>query len=322
MFRTEDGGTRQNIEIEDLAGIVSAGEGLLWLDISDEALEKSRAILRDVFAFHPLAIDDALEEMHVPKVDDWGDYLYMVLQAVDFKREDEDPIVTIELDIFTGRGYIVTYHTKEIPAIERIWDVSQRDERTLRKGAGRLLYRLLDDLVADYMTVVEGVDYAVDSIEDRVFEDPDASLLGEIFTLKRATLSMRRILLHQREVLNKLARGDFPLFDEEDNVFFRDIYDHLVRLYDIMEGMRDLVSGALDTYLSVVSNRMNEVMKTLTIITTLFMPMAFITGLFGMNFFQPETPVLTSDPVFILVLGITVLIPVGMYFWMRSRAWA
>jgi magnesium transporter len=149
------------------------------------------------------------------------------------------------------------------------------------------------------------------------------SLLEQIFTLKRALLRLRRIIAPQREVLNKLARGDYAVIDVQDRVFFRDVYDHLVRLYDVAESLRDLVGSALDTYLSVVNNRMNEVMKILTVITTLFMPLSFLTGFFGMNFFQPVTPLIawTDRLTFGLILAAMGLIPVGMYVWMRRRAW-
>ena len=141
--------------------------------------------------------------------------------------------------------------------------------------------------------------------------------------MKRALLYLRRIMAPQREVLNKLARGDFIVVSGDDRPFFRDVYDHLVRLYDISEGLRDLVSGALDTYLSVVNNRMNEVMKTLTVITTLFMPLAFVVGFFGMNFFEVTRPlpVWTGRVAFVVVLCAMVVTPVAMYLWMRRRAW-
>jgi magnesium transporter len=134
---------------------------------------------------------------------------------------------------------------------------------------------------------------------------------------------MRRILLPQREVLNRLARDDYKVVDPKDRIFFRDIYDHLVRLHDLNESLRDLVGGVQDTYLSVLNNRMNEVMKTLTIITTLFMPLTFLTGFFGMNFFEPLglMTAWTTSPVFYAVLAITVLLPFGMYIWMRRRKW-
>jgi len=178
-------------------------------------------------------------------------------------------------------------------------------------------------MVDGYMPAVEAIDEAIDRVEDEIFGQPGHTLLARIFALKRALLNLRRIIAPQREVLNKLARGDYAVVEAGDRIFFRDVYDHLVRLHDITEGLRDLVSGALDTYLSVVSNRMNEVMKTLTIITTLFMPISFLVGFFGTNFFQPAAPLeaWTSRPAFVIVLVTMVLLPAAMFLWMRKRAW-
>jgi magnesium transporter len=167
------------------------------------------------------------------------------------------------------------------------------------------------------------MDDAIDLVEDRILGNPSPDVLEQVFTLKRALLRLRRILAPQREVLNKLARDDYAVIDAKDRIFFRDVYDHLVRLHDITESMRDLLSGALDTYLSVINNRMNEVMRTLTVITTLFMPISFVAGFFGMNFFQPvaSLDVWTSKPAFVLATAIVILMPVSMYLWIRRRGW-
>ena len=175
----------------------------------------------------------------------------------------------------------------------------------------------------NYMPIIEKIDEEIDWIEDQVFDRPSSDTLARLFTLKRVLLAMRRILLPQREVLNKMARDDYQVIDRKDRIFFRDIYDHLVRLHDVNESLRDLVGGALDTYLSVINNRMNEVMKTLTIITTLFMPLTFVTGFFGMNFFAANPPEAswTQPAVFYGTLGLMLLTPVFMFFWMRRRTW-
>lgn len=322
-YHAPEGPTRINLEPEEIDTVLQQAVGLLWVDLVDESPESCRPLLRETFGFHPLAVDDALDETHVPKVDDWGEYLCLVLHAVVFDPKTDEPLDTLELDIFLGKSYVVTYRVGAIAALDRVWLACQRDERYLQKGAGRLLYKLTDELVADYMPVVEAMDEAIDEVEDEVFGRPGPSLLARVFVLKRALLHLRRIIAPQREVLNKLARGDYRVIDDGDRVFFRDVYDHLVRLHDITEGLRDLVGGALDTYLSVVSNRMNEVVKTLTIITTLFMPISFLVGFFGTNFFHPVAPLTewTSQPAFVLMLLALVLIPVSMLLWMRKRAW-
>ena len=204
-----------------------------------------------------------------------------------------------------------------------MWDISHRDERHLLNGADHLLYRLADEVVASYMPVVEEIDLAIDQTEDQVFDRPTPETLEHIFMLKRATVHLRRIIGPQREVLNRLARDDYRVIDSRARIYFRDVYDHLVRLHDITESIRDLVGGALDTYLSVINNRMNEIMKTLTIITTLFMPISFIGGFFGMNFFAPVAPLArwTGIPAFILTLTITLLTPISMLVWVRRRGW-
>ena len=323
LYRTQEGHIHTGLRPDELAAALQDTDGLLWVDLSGEPPAACEPILHETFGFHPLAVDDALQESHVPKVDDWGQYLYLVLHAVVFDHQDDGHMDTLELDVFLGKNYLVTHQAQPIAAVDRVWTACQRDERHLQKGAGRLLYKLADELVADYMPTVEEIDEAIDRIEDRVFDNPAPSLLEQVFTLKRALLHLRRIIAPQREVLNRLARGDYAVIDVEDRVFFRDVYDHLVRLYDIAESLRDLVGGALDTYLSVVNNRMNEVMKTLTLITTLFMPISFVAGFFGMNFFQPvaSLDVWTGKPAFVLATAITILMPVSMYLWIRRRGW-
>ncbi len=307
-----------------LSQAVRNRRGLLWLDFDGEKPETCQPILEG-FGFHPLAIDDVLQETHSPKLDDWGDYLYIVINYMHLNNNKGDTWDTEvdELDIFLGPNYVITHHDHPVPAIEAVRANCQRDARYLQEGADHLLYKIMDYVVANYMPIVERIDEEIDEIEDQVFDRPNPQTLEKLFGLKRALLSMRRILLPQREVLNKLARDDFAVIDRKDRIFFRDIYDHLVRLHDLNESLRDLVSGALDTYLSVVNNRMNEVMKTLTIITTLFMPLTFLTGFFGMNFFAANPPYenWTAPLAFYFTLGLIALTPFIMYIWMRRRTW-
>ncbi len=322
LYFTGAGEIRTDVTPEALPALLQDEEGLVWLDLLEESAETCMPILRDIFDFHPLAIDDALEESHVPKIDDWGEYLYLVLHAVSYDLQDND-ISTLELDVFLGLHYLVTHQTTPLDAVDRVWTACQRDERHLRQGSSHLLYQLADELVADYMPVVENIDVAIDDIEDRVFDNPATSVLQQIFGLKRTLLTLRRIIGPQREVLNKLGRGDYAVIPPGYGVFFRDVYDHLVRLYDIVDSLRDLVGGALDTYLSVINNRLNEVMRTLTVITTMFMPISFLASFFGMNFFQPffALHVWTGRAAFVGLLVLMLILPVSMYLWMRKRAW-
>jgi magnesium transporter len=312
-----------NLDVNQYPDALADESGLLWVDFEATPPELDEPILRMTFDFHPLAIDDALQESHVPKIDDWDDYLYIVLHSMIFEPDNEDRVDTREVDFFLGRNYLVTHHDQTILAIDQVWAAFERDERLRKKGVGHLFYRLADEIVASYMPVVEALDDEIDQAEHQVFDDPTPYTLEKIFRLKRAILHLRRIIGPQREVLNRLARDEYQVIGAKERVYFRDIYDHLVRLFDITESVRDLVSGTLDTYLSVINNRMNDIMKTLTIITTLFMPLSFLTGFFGMNFFQPTYPfgVWTGRLAFGIVWLLVILTPLIMFAWMRRRRW-
>ncbi len=314
---------RTNIPIKELADLLRDPANLLWVDFTAEPDATCEPILTGIFRFHPLAVDDALAETHTPKIDDWNQFIYVVLNAMAFESADSLELTLKELDIFLGKNFVVTHHDEAIPSIDEAYTACQRDRRYISHGPDHLLYKIIDDIVSDYMPMVEKIDDQIDLIEDEVLTKAAPDTLERIFALKRILLSMRRIITPQREVLNKLARDDYEVIDPHDRIFFRDIYDHLVRLHDLNESMRDLVSGALDTYLSVVNNRMNEVMKTLTIITTLFMPISFITGFFGMNFFQPaaDLSAWTSLVAFTITLSIFLGMPILMLIWMRRRTW-
>jgi magnesium transporter len=324
MNYSQEGTLRTDLSLMDVAFTLQDLNGLLWVDFQGTPPEEDEPILRKTFNFHPLAIDDALQETHIPKIDDWGQYLYVVLHAVVFDDKDgEVHLDTLELDVFLGKNYIVTHHDQPIEAIDRVWSLVQRDDRHLKNGVDHLFYRVVDELVASYMPALESLDDEIDRAEMEVFDRPTSETLERIFSLKRAVLHLRRIIGPQREVLNKLARDDYQVVDTRERIYFRDVYDHLVRMQDICESIRDLISSTLDTYLSVINNRMNDIMKTLTIITTLFMPLSFVASFFGMNFFVPEPPLSewVTRPVFYLTLILIIVVPWIMYRWMHRRGW-
>ncbi len=197
LYLSPDGHMRFDLEPEEFATALKDGESQLWVDFSNETAEVCAPIMRDTFGFHPLAVEDALEESHVPKVDDWEQYVYVVLHAVQFDQKSEDHLSTLELDVFLGKNYLVTFQTTPISAVAQVWRTCLRDERHIRRGVSHLLYQLADGLVNDYMPVVEAIDEAIDDIEDRIFGGPEGSLLESIFRLKRALLHLRRIIIPQ-----------------------------------------------------------------------------------------------------------------------------
>ncbi|HRQ38962.1 MAG TPA: magnesium/cobalt transporter CorA [Chloroflexota bacterium] len=317
---------RTDLELADIAQVLTQPQGLLWLDFSQEPLEVGFTILRDIFQFHPLAVDDALTEAHVPKIDDWQEYLYVVLRAFAYikgNEEGEEETLVPELDVFIGHHFIVTYHELPITAVDRVWATCQRDMRLLRNGPDHLLYRLTDEIINDAITVVEQIQETLDDIEDIIFATPSPQMAERIFYLKRNILRLRRVVAPQREVLNKLARDDYAVIDPRDRIYFRDGYDHLMRLYELIDNLRDMTGSVLDTYLSVVNNNMNSVMKTLAVFTALFLPLTFITGFFGMNFFATtiDTHIWSGWTSFALAMGIMLTVPIVMLIWIRHRGW-
>ncbi len=328
MFRSGDGTFHEDWSPRRIADALNDSGGVLWVDIrgNQSHVGDVESLFRDVFRFHPLAIDDALRECHVPKVDDWEEYLYLVMHAVEFDAEaGEEGLHLHEIDMFLGANYLVTYHAEPISALENVRQAVTRDlGNRLKRGADHLLYLVMDQVVSEYMSAIDRLDDVIDEAQDEVFADPTKSTVRKIFRVKRAALRFHRVLGPQREVLNRLGRDEFGQIDQADRVYFRDVYDHLVRLHDITEGLRDLISGALDTYLSAVSNRTNEIMKTLTLVTVMFLPMTFLVGFFGMNFFGDTLNFHSPLPRTALFWGSCLLMmatPLVLWGWSRWRGW-
>ncbi len=322
LVRHADGSIETGVPPERFPSILEETGATIWVDLFNEAVPGDERILLDTFHFHPLAVDDAIQETHVPKVDDWGGYLYIVLHAVHFAGDGSRKLTTRELDIFLGPNYLVTHHEEDLDCVERTLAACVRDPRAAAGGAARLLYQLVDELVAGHMPAADAIDEALEDAEERIIGRPTPAVLPEVLALKRALLHLRRIVAPQRDVLGRLARDQYAVVEAAVRPYFRDVYDHLVRLYDIVESMRDLAAGVLETYLSSINNRMNEVMKTLTLITTFFMPISFITGFFGMNFFSPQAPPpgSTGSVAFIVVVAVIAALPGCMWLWLRRRS--
>jgi len=315
LYRAAQGAAMTELDPGQLVDALKVRRNLIWVDLSGKDNATYQPLLTDTFGFHRLAVEDALVETHLPKIDDWDEYLYVVLYGVDFDQAKLE-VDSQEVDFFLGPNYLVTHHTEPVAAIERLHTICQRDARRLQRGADYLLFELADTLVADYMPCLDALDETANDLEDEVFDNPTKETLPRIFALKRAAIQLRRILSPQREVLNRLARDEYRVIDAKERVYFRGVYDHLVRLHDINEGLRDLIGGALDIYLSATSNRLNEVMRILTTVTVLFLPLTFLTGFFGMNFFGGtyELPSPTEGRLLFLLAMLTMIItPIVLY---------
>ena len=317
IYRNGKGNITTDVPVKHWKVALRDKEGLFWTDFADEPKDQVERTLAEIFKFHPLAIDDALKESHVPKVDDWGDYVYVVVHSLSFDETIYE-LKTHEIDIFLGKNFLVTHHKDPLDSADHVWNTCQRDPRYLVRGADYLLYNIMDILASDLMPIVDKMDDAIDHLEDDIFSGTDRTVLNRIFSIKRAVLHLRRIIIPQREVMNRLARDTYTVIDPSERIYFRDVYDHFVRLADINDTLRDLIGGALDTYLSVTANRTNDVMKVLTILTALFMPLTFFTGFFGMNF---ETLPFSSAAFFVAMMAMMIVILFLLWRWFKQRGW-
>jgi magnesium transporter len=303
--------------------LIAEPAGVLWVDIFDEPADRSRDLFGEVFGFHRLVIDDALQDTHSPKINEWDGYLYVVIHAPFVDSGAQAGVTTKEFDIFLGKNYILTYHKKQVACISHLWESISQDHRVLQKGPSYILYRLGDQLVNDFLEIIDQIDQQIDGFEEVIFSNPQQLVLEEIFTHKSDLFHLRRILSYQREVYNKLARDDYVEINSANRVYFRDVYDHFVRIHDIAEGLREMISATLEIYLSMINNQMNQIMKTLTLFTALFMPLTFLTGFFGMNFFAPQAglEIWSGREVFGLLMITLLLVPAAMFLWMRRKQW-
>ena len=328
VYRDASGTIHLDWPPDQIERAIADPEGTAWVDIEDleSACNTSvEAMLRDTFHFHPLAIEDALKDTHVPRVDDWGQYLYVVVDTLDFHPET-DELRLHELDIFLGSNFLVTYHNEATEVIERHFrNLVREPEDRLKLGPAHLLYRLLDEVVADFLPAIEHLDNQIDDAQDEVFDVPTPGTLRKIFHVKRGALRLHRVVIPMREVLNRLARDPYAQIHADHRIYFRDVYDHLVRIHDIIESLRDLIAGALDTYLSVVSNRTNDIMKALTVVNVMFLPLTFLVGFFGMNFFGETlnfvTPALPKAALFWGSCALMIGTPVLLAILARRRGW-
>lgn len=319
IFYPQEGPTQKDLTTDQIKSALLEPEGLLWVSLEAASVDEINLVLRDAFNFHPLSIEDCLSDGYqTPKIDDYVSYLFILANAILDGKELSQDLDTNELNLYLGSNYLVTCYTSgNMPCIDSTWKRLERDERLHIYGADFLCHAILDTLVDDYMPLLDKMDEEIEWLEDEVIEKPRPKTLERVLLLKHVVMALRRHVSPLREVTNRLSRDEFPLIDRQSRIYFRDIYDHLVRIQDLTESIRDIVSGALDIYLSSTSLRLNEVMKALTIVSTIFLPLSFLAGVYGMNFkYMPEL-----DWGYPLVWVAFLAVGVGMLIFFKRRKW-
>jgi len=310
-----DGTKEIHFDRAAVEGLVSA-QGFFWLDLY-QPTEGDFQILRDVFRFHPLAIEDSEHFGQRPKLDEYDDFVFLVVYGA---SPDEDRLV--EVHCFYSERFLITVHRDEAPALSDLRErYGKRDHATIDPAA--LLYRIVDGLVDSFFPILAELDDRIDELEDQIFVSGGDEQLQEIFKMKRLLVGMRQVITPQRDLFASLIGGvsELPGMSEKDERYFRDVYDHLIRISDLIDTYRDLLTGAMDVYLSTVSNRLNVVMKQLAIIATVFLPLSWLTGFFGQNFGFLVNKIGGTGTFVLLGLG-SELVAVGvLYMVFKRRGW-
>jgi len=319
-------GKCQTVDVKDFnAWDVNSENEFVWIDLWQPTPEESAKILQDVFKFHPLAIEDTLKylntnnDVHLPKVDDYENYLFLIFNGITVS-ENNIRYKQFSLSCFIGTNYIITIHNEEGSNLILSTINNQLRETILKKGPDYALHIILDSLVDRYYPVLDYIEDEIDRVEDSIFKMQTSNVtLQRILNLKKQLIKIRRIASYQKEILFKLYRGEYDLISSEESMFYRNVYDHLVRIVDSAESYRDVSTSMLDSYLSIVNNNMNNIMKRLTIIATIILPLNLITGIYGMNF--DHIPYLHSEAGFYSSIAVMGLIIIVMLLIFKKAGW-
>jgi magnesium transporter len=319
VYRQGDERIREGFTVDQLPELLKDPSILIWLDM-ESPTEADEHVLLDIFKFHPLTVEDCRENRHYPKIEEFPGYLYFIVHGV---RADTSPdrFNTVELDGFLGKNYVITYHHDPFRSINNVKQLLRTSPILCRRGPAFLCHQILDQIVDYYSPVLDDFDDRIDGLESQIFslKQPKNEILSQIMELKRGVLRLRRISVKQMDVILRMSRGEFAeLIPEDMRPFYRDVHDHLVRVVDLAESYRDLISGSLEAYLSVVSNRLNEIMKVLTIFSAVMLPLTFIAGVYGMNF--DNMPELHSRYGYYAtwILMTAVAVAMLLFFWRRG----
>lgn len=312
----------QEIEIKEVREcfVFKDTPAVTWINIDClhrvDILEK----LGECYGFHPLVLEDILSDQR-PKVEDYDDYIFIVLKMLSYRKDNgEESIDSDQLSLILGPNYVVSFNEKEADIFKPLRDRLRTGKGRIRKlGADHLAYSMMDTAVDHYFEILEKLGERFEDLEDQIVISPEPTSLSTIYNLKRDMLFLRKSVWPLREAISSLQRLDSPLVSESTKIYLRDLYDHTIQVIENVETFRDMSASLLDTYLSSLSNRLNEVMKVLTVISTIFIPLTFIVGLYGMNFkYMPE---LDSPMGYPSVIALMIVVAVVMLAYFKKRKW-
>lgn len=290
--------------------------GFVWVDVQGQTHDEL-VLLGERFGLHPLALEDCEHLDQRGKLEDFGDHLFLVVHGFTAGKNPWE-LTLHELHIFFSARFVLTVHMEPHPALDGLWKSVQADPLSAERGTDHLLYRLCDLLADANFPVLERLSDEVEALEDRVLAPKGEDPMPSFIALKRALSHMRRVLSPQRDVFGQLLRRESPLVTEATTAYFRDIYDHLVRVVELVEVERELLGNARDAWFALLSQRTNEIMKRLTMASIIFLPLTFITGFFGMNF--AHLP-FDNDALMLTMIASMLLVPVSMLVWFRQVKW-
>ena len=312
----ENGSTTEADRIEP-AWLDPSSPVKFWVDIPAPS-DSDFALLNNTFHFHPLSIEDARSALQYPKVEQYPQYLYLVLHGIDSK-EGERTFSTRDIDFFLGRNFLVTVHDGSSRSIKRLRDACSQYDHLLSEGPVALAHRIIDSMVDNYRPVTEALEERIETLEERALAGR-TQLVAQVMKVKRELAQMRRVLIPQRDAIGRLGRREFPMISDKMAFRFRDVFDHVVRLAEEVILFQDRMTGVLEVNLASVSNRLNQIMKVLTVMSTIFLPLTVLTGMYGMNVNLPHLPG-GPDAQFWWISGIMFAISSVMLVVFRLNKW-
>jgi magnesium transporter len=307
-----------SVEVRECAEIVPPPPGeRCWIDLL--AFESNELeLLQDRFQFHPLAIEDCSAPDQRAKAEEYEDHLFIVMHALTLGDADTSVLQSEQVAAFLGERYLVTVHRKPVKQLETVWRRAITDGTIASEGVDFLLYLIVDALIDDAFPIIDAISDRLEEIEAEILDRVDQSQLVRLLELRRQLIAMRRTLAPHRDVVATLVRRGDPRISDKSALYFRDVYDHVVRAYEEIDTERDLLGNAMEAYISMMENRTNIIMKQLTIFASIFLPLTFLTGFFGQNFSMMP---FSSAFLYRAMLAVCATVPVGMLLWFRWRDW-